>query len=565
MKKQISMLLAAVTALSLLGGCGEKKETVQNMNTGEYIADANLNAPGEFPICKEKIKLTVGVPKSPNVSDYDNNVYTKLIEEKANVDLEFVYFPASQEDARKKLDLMVSAGGSELPDILVGFDIGEGNLYNYGSGNMIWDLTPYYENSAYYINQMFEDYTEENLKVGLYAADGKIYGVPRVSVNHAGRVYAYFWMYEPWLEKLGLEEPTTTEELKAVLKAFKEQDPNGNGIDDEIPFMGATNDMANTYLSLFGSSFLPVNVSTYYFFADENQKVHAAYIEDEWKDMLKYMNELCEEGLFSASSFTTNFEQFNQIARNSETLIGAMSCAPYIFETGDPRQLGYKVIGPIAGPEGVKWVTGTNEGRSAAAGAFVVTKNCQYPEAAFRIGDFMCSEEATLVATVGEEGVDWEKATEGTTGYEEMGITVSRKALRDLPEVHAQNWGTRIYAGYQPARMSHGQAQKENKEPSWSDEVISNIPNYLEAKYPYNLHFGTYLEEDVKRADELKYATSEYVNEMIAKFIVGRADIDAEWENYKKTLDDLGVQELIEIQQRAHDNGLKIEAEMANK
>lgn len=38
-----------------------------------------------------------------------------------------------------------------------------------------------------------------------------------------------------WLEKLYFDMPTTTEELKEVLIAFKTKDPNGNGKADEIP------------------------------------------------------------------------------------------------------------------------------------------------------------------------------------------------------------------------------------------------------------------------------------------------------------------------------------------
>ena len=41
-----------------------------------------------------------------------------------------------------------------------------------------------------------------------------------------------------WIDKLGLSMPTTTDELKAVLKAFHDQDPNGNGVQDEIGVYG---------------------------------------------------------------------------------------------------------------------------------------------------------------------------------------------------------------------------------------------------------------------------------------------------------------------------------------
>ena len=46
---------------------------------------------------------------------------------------------------------------------------------------------------------------------------------------------AYFIRYD-WLEKLGLEVPESVDELKAALEAFRDQDPNGNGQKDEVPF-----------------------------------------------------------------------------------------------------------------------------------------------------------------------------------------------------------------------------------------------------------------------------------------------------------------------------------------
>ena len=65
--------------------------------------------------------------------------------------------------------------------------------------------------------------------------DGHYYLLPsdrgkgyRVSATH-------MFINKTWLDKLGLEMPTTWDELETVLKAFKTEDPNGNGQADEIP------------------------------------------------------------------------------------------------------------------------------------------------------------------------------------------------------------------------------------------------------------------------------------------------------------------------------------------
>ena len=54
------------------------------------------------------------------------------------------------------------------------------------------------------------------------------------------------WINKAWLDELGLEMPETTEDLKTVLKAFKENDLNKNGKNDEIPLSFIINDGGKT-------------------------------------------------------------------------------------------------------------------------------------------------------------------------------------------------------------------------------------------------------------------------------------------------------------------------------
>ena len=65
--------------------------------------------------------------------------------------------------------------------------------------------------------------------------DGHIYALP----SSRGKSYSgsgqNMMINKAWLDKLGLQVPTTWDELENVLKAFKTQDPNGNGQADEIP------------------------------------------------------------------------------------------------------------------------------------------------------------------------------------------------------------------------------------------------------------------------------------------------------------------------------------------
>ncbi|MCQ6562075.1 stalk domain-containing protein [Paenibacillus mendelii] len=76
---------------------------------------------------------------------------------------------------------------------------------------------------------------------GLPAArsiDGRQYGIPRPSDPHDAPFPA---LRQDWLNVLGLEQPATMDELYAVLKAFVQKDPEGDGKHNTIGMTGFVN------------------------------------------------------------------------------------------------------------------------------------------------------------------------------------------------------------------------------------------------------------------------------------------------------------------------------------
>ena len=127
--KNIMKLVALVLALALLP-------------VSAFAAE--FNAPGEYPICKETVKLTVGIPDNIRIEDYETNVMTQKLEEYGNFDLDFVIYDST--DYTTKINLMMMAGGSELPDVIL-FDVFAGTkltdnqLYSWAQTGSIIPLT----------------------------------------------------------------------------------------------------------------------------------------------------------------------------------------------------------------------------------------------------------------------------------------------------------------------------------------------------------------------------------------------------------------------------------------
>ena len=125
------------------------------------------------------------------------------------------------------LNLML-AGGT-IPDI-VGSSRIKDFVNQYGPEGAFIPLNDLIEEHAPNIKAYLDERPE--IAAALKAADGQMYYIPYLPDGKYGRAY---WIRTDWLNNLGLEVPQTVEEFENVLRAFKTQDPNGNGEADEIP------------------------------------------------------------------------------------------------------------------------------------------------------------------------------------------------------------------------------------------------------------------------------------------------------------------------------------------
>ena len=118
--------------------------------------------------------------------------------------------------------------------------------------DMIEDLTPYWD--EYASDQMKELYAVQGPAV-LQAAtvDGKMMGLGPPEVYGDG---VFIWLRADWLEKLGLSEPKTMDDVIAISKAFTTQDPDGNGVNDTYG-LAITKDLYGGAMGLEGFCRLP--------------------------------------------------------------------------------------------------------------------------------------------------------------------------------------------------------------------------------------------------------------------------------------------------------------------
>lgn len=440
-KKMLALLMSCIMTAGVLGGCGadNAKEgsssaaasattaTIEG-SSAEGTENSMFNEPGMLPIVKEPITLTVFAPANTEGS-WEDNAQVKELEEATGIHLEWQTC-ASSDNVQEKLSTMFASG--EMPDIIL-TGVSSGNRYDkateqaLGEQGLVLSLNDYLDTVSVGYKQAFEEI--DGLKEYITTPDGNIYSLPNIDGSLHVQYNMKLWINTQWLDNLGLDMPTTTEEFYEVMKAFKEKDANGNGDpNDEIPLSTVTSG-AGTQLDGFLMNPFQLTSETNKLYVD-NGKVTFAPAQEGYKEGLKYLNQLYAEGLLNPESFTQDKNnQVNVNEAGDECVIGAflaqrpgyacdLSTEPY-----SKKWEQYQSLAPLAGPDG-QCVASWNPYVMFQSGMTFISSSCTNPEAAFRLLDYISTQ--TYRSSLGIEGVHYELLDAGTT---ELGLDGETKAL----------------------------------------------------------------------------------------------------------------------------------------
>ena len=542
-------------------------ETVSNENTEEakglvttdYEADGiQLSKPGEFPIVKgERIELTAFVaPQQDKFSEFDAelNEITAWLEEKTNIHINWQI--VGKADRVSKLNLMFNSG--EYPDIIFFSGLGDAAEYLYGSSGMLLPLNDMIDQYGYYTQQIFESY-DPAMSESLISLDGNIYSLGIFNDAKHMQYQGRMWIYQPWLDALGLEMPTTTEEFYEVLKAFKEQDPNGNGIADEIPFTGslATNGWSNSPIDFVMNAFLYYNPSGANSIILEDGKVKMAYAQEEYREGLKFLNRLYADGLLDPNAFTQDTTQLKGLTSHDTQIVGCVGGGSYTsFTTTTSGQDGdwvnFKPLAPLAGPEGVRYA----QYSIPSVGAnFLITDKCKYPNAAFRLADALDEQEIGMNGHRGMKGEHWDYAEEGETGLDGNPAKWKVLASASVGTSDETNyaWGqvsnAKLPAGWHTAQAVLGDPALDVEALLYNAATI-----YEEFAPPMEIVWPTvpFNETQAQTIADINATLNSFVLQEAVRFIT-EGGIDEGWDQYLKELENRRVDELAAVYQEAYD------------
>lgn len=510
--KEVCAASLAAISLVVMTGCGGKKDvaTTEGGNKLRCWMPLNYNA------------ATV-------VSNYGDTELAKELSKRLGIEVEYVHPPQGQES--EKFSILIAS--TSLPDII------EYNWMSYPGGpgkaikeGVIRDIGKERDKAP----NLFS-YLGENKEINRLVTtdEGEVFSFPFIRGDKDLCVSAGLFLREDWLKDLGLSVPKTIDEWENVMTAFKEK-------------KGVKSPLAISNPQFFAAAY---NTTTEFYV--DNKTVKYGYLDPQFKDYLKKMNEWYKKGLLDQS-----FATLDGSTREANILNG-LAGAGY----GSVGQGIGKLMNAAKDKQGFSLVGAPvpvlNSGERARFGMYqlpvtasprgfdAISTECKNLDAAYKFLDYGYSEEGRMLYNFGIEGKSYEMkdgyptyTDEITKNPEGLSMTVAlskyTRSFDNGPFVQ-----DRRYMEQYAALPQQKQAWEV-----WSDNDASTtaLP-HLYMKPDEQTEFAQLL-NDIQT----------YSEEMHAKFIIGSESID-NYDKFEQQLKARGIDKLLKMYQDAYDRYLK--------
>lgn len=533
MKKQILTVLVA-----LVIACG--------MLPAANAASADFNE-SELPIVNETIELNfMGMNmNSTRVGRYDETDMMKYLEEQTNVHIVWDMIPQASWSEKKNLTI----AGGDLPDGFMGpLSLTADEAQLLGADGILIPLEDMIREYAPTIQRLIDE--NPTYKASITSSDGHIYALTALQ-DMGFDSFSTSIIRRDWLDALGLDMPTTTDEFYETLKAFKENDMAGNGNTIPMTFLYQESPDINREVKrefewifqAFGVSENPKHIAI-----NDDGVVEFTAAQEGFKEAIAYIHKLYSEGLIDPEIFT----QDRTMLTNKIRQLSVGCYTDYRFKnsmaSAEIEEM-FEIMPALTGPNGDKgWlraVAGMNEG------AFALTRNCANPEIAIRWLDYINEPENNIQMLYGMFKPEGWTASEALVPSEtEPGKWTDNTGLRPA-DVQPNDWPWSAPIGSSPVISTKDiidQYIATRANNVYKEEACAVYRDDLTV-YPYNFPYRFTLEE-IEELNLIQLDLVNYIYRTQASWIAN-GGLEAEWDAYLTELQKLGMDRYVELYQAA--------------
>ena len=528
MKKLVSLLLIVMMALSIL--------TFASAEQTQFSIVSGISA------------LSGG---------YADNPVLNAMAEKAGITIDW---DCMSDSLSEQVNIRIA--GWNLPDAFNAVGFSNFDLLNYGSDGTFIDLTDYITPEIMpNLSAILEEHPE--IRSAITMSDGGIYGLPageQMGTAGIGREKDYSIFTIPqfsminkkWLDDLGLEVPTTLEELHTALTAFKDNDMSakiyGNAAGSTIPMSTGFDEWCwgqNIFYAGFGFTNWPNDVCMDLVLQSDG-KVNFLCDDDNYRAALTYFHDWFAEGLMDQEMFSQDATQL--MAKCSQGYVGVGTWW-YIEDLMGPYAADYVFLPVLTGPDGTSNVT-VRTGGGINAGQLSITSVCKDPAKLLSFYDQWYEGENVMQLQYGPIGTYF-------VGQDENGIWLS------ITDVQArEKYGKSAGELKSQLEVAGPKLILSNYYRDYfymEDRAIERLTDLYDYWMPYVKDDSVYPVDCVFTQDELDtidFYKSDFesaISEQEALWLKNGGPSDAEWDNYLKTLERCGMSKLLEAYQSAYD------------
>ena len=552
-RKMVLLLLCLTIILSMtVSGCNTAATTASSTQSTTKATTAVATT-----TAAEIVKLTVlckdyrfEAHKIANRDEYP--AWQKCKEDLANLGIELEFETVTPEQLELTVQTRFAAGG-DLPDIINGETVDDPTALGYGKQGLVIDIVDAIE--QYDTDNSIFGFWDEYFPMAralLTTEDGAIYWFPYLylltdikddpSFEYISTGFVNS-IRKDWMDSLSIEykQTVTLTELYNTLKAFRDQDANGNGADDEVISIGIDN-FFNGIAQAFGLPGALVRVVT-----PENE-VQCPWYKPGIKEYIKYMQKLVQDEMYDTSIMASGAAS-QMMAENRVGLI--MS---YICQTWEEPQTGVAEAeyAPILIDNELDNIDPIllREANRGVASKWFISSGCERVDKAIDLFKYVYTHDYYVLNSFGIEGVSYtvdakgfmvvnyeggEKSTDPTYRNLPLGFIVSFNAL---PPLHLGETSIETVKNFTPVKTKNDM------------EVYVQTWPYSSDSNEQPLAMSTSAEAET--INRLSNILDTYSKELLVDLILGNKSLD-DFDTYLNEMKELGLDEYIAVFQARYD------------